>query len=97
MSPSSFSQYEDSEQASHDNEEIATMILPHRPVPPTPDQSRRMEANRLEHNMGVIRQRYPYFSEAQVQAALQKMNSKEREARLKEVEIWRNGARRGEA
>ncbi|EJK56302.1 hypothetical protein THAOC_23847, partial [Thalassiosira oceanica] len=44
-SSSSFSQYEDSEQASRDDEEMATMILPHRPVPPTPDQSRRTEAN----------------------------------------------------
>ncbi|EJK71700.1 hypothetical protein THAOC_06835 [Thalassiosira oceanica] len=71
---------------------MATMILPHRPVPPTPDQSHRTEANRLEHNMGVIRQRFPYFSEDQVQAALQKMVKHEKEARLKAVEIWGNGA-----
>ncbi|EJK68379.1 hypothetical protein THAOC_10445 [Thalassiosira oceanica] len=31
-----------SEQASRDDEEMATMILPHRPVPPTPDQSHKM-------------------------------------------------------
>ncbi|EJK67970.1 hypothetical protein THAOC_10908 [Thalassiosira oceanica] len=91
-SSSSFSQYEESEQASRDDEEMATMILPHRPVPPTPDQSRRTEAKRLEHNMGVIRQRFPHFSEDQVQAALQTMVKKEMEARLKEVEIWSNGA-----
>ncbi|EJK53112.1 hypothetical protein THAOC_27512, partial [Thalassiosira oceanica] len=71
---------------------MATMILPRRPVPPTPEQSRRMEANRLEHNMCVIRQRFPHFSEDQVQAALQTMVKKEMEARLKEAEIWSNGA-----
>ena len=105
----SLSQYEGSEQARRDDEEMATMILPHRPVPPTPDQSRRMEANRVaaldrrrtlaaqrhdtfKHNMGVIRQRFPHFSEDQVQAALQQMIKKDMEARLKEVQIWRNGA-----
>ncbi|EJK54489.1 hypothetical protein THAOC_25879, partial [Thalassiosira oceanica] len=42
-SSSSFSQYEGSEQASRDDDEMATMILPHRPVPhsyatPSPKQ-----------------------------------------------------------
>lgn len=46
----------------------------------------------VKHNMGVIRQRFPYFSEAQVQAALQKMILKDREACLKQDEIWSNGA-----
>ncbi|EJK54887.1 hypothetical protein THAOC_25448 [Thalassiosira oceanica] len=52
-SSSSFSQYEDSEQASRDDEEMATMILPHRPVPPTPDQNQVQAAlqKMVKHEM----------------------------------------------
>ena len=53
----------------------------------------RQEATRystasIEHNMRVIRTRYPSLSEPEVQATIQRFVLSERACRLKRDEIW---------